>query len=367
MRNNLSNARPLLAPLVALALGLGPGAEPSRAQLTKVGEIVLASNEKATGVSVEGVTAVASLFTDGEQRIVDLTNPANPTLTTGFNPVFGDQWNENITRSGTFVNGLRFGGLNLWDVSFSIPVLLDWDNTNYHHDGLDILDNAAQRLLFYSEHNAFGNPGGLLVYDITAATLNQIGSSLVGNNQRDGRFLVVTRDQYVYQLDGGAGSTRPLNLNVYDVTNPNAPVHDQMFNMGNIVGNYSGGTDLLLHPTQQVLYAASGFDGLRILDISVPCTPVVANTVSGPSAYLKELDWLDGSVLMAVSARLAGGQWRFRIFDASAPLNPVPVGLWNGDVGYEIRDLEITNLVSGPAVVVVGQNAVGEATLQVWM
>ena len=155
------------------------------AQISKVGEVVLAQNESARGVSFEWPYAYVSLFNDGVQWVVDLTNPFSPTPVTSFNPAFGDQWNENFVQKGRLVCGHRFGGLNLWDVT-GVPFQLDTANTNYHFDGLDILTAASQTLLFYSEDNASNGPGGLRVYDITNNLLTNIGNSVVGNNQRDG-------------------------------------------------------------------------------------------------------------------------------------------------------------------------------------
>gem|GEM_PF-3133940 len=51
--------------------------------------------------------------------------------------------------------GYRLEGLNLWDAT-GIPFQLDTSSTNYHHDGLDLLDVGVLRIVFYSEHNAPG-------------------------------------------------------------------------------------------------------------------------------------------------------------------------------------------------------------------
>lgn len=355
----------LLAAVMVANHGLS---SPLSAQLSKFGEVVLSTTDSAMGVALEGQTAFASLFTSGVQVVVDLSVLSTPSVLTTFNPAYGDQWNEPIVYGSKLVSGNRFGGLNLWDVSVpASPSGLDDTNTNYHFDGLDILDNGIQPLLFYSEHNASGNPAGLVVFDLSGCTLNQIGSSLLPGAQRDGRFLISTFDNWVYQLDGGAGSTRPLNLNVYDVNVPAAPVHVTMFNMGNTFGNYASGTDLELDPHQRILYAACYLDGLRIIDIGVRSSPVVVNTLAATGYAVRELCYVDGTVFMIATVRFPNGQWRFRILDCTVPTNPVPIGNWLGDPNYTIRDLCVASVPGGPAVILVGDDGSGVATLQVWL
>jgi len=292
---------------LVLAGGLVLLAPQASAQLTKVSEVILASNEDAVGVSFEWPNAFVSLKTDGTQWVIDLTNAFAPVTVSSFNPAFGDQWAENFVHKGSLVCGHRFGGLNLWDVS-GVPTQLDTTSTTYHFDGLDTLEDIPGRtLLFYSEHNASSSPGGIRIYDIAGGNFVYMGDNLVGGNQRDGRFLMSTNDSWVYQFDGGAGSTRPLNLNVYNVVNPNVPIFAGMFNLGNVPGNYSANTDLEIDPTERILYAACGFDGLRMIDISVRPSPVVVNTLSATNYYVKELDYLDGTIYMVVSVRMPGG------------------------------------------------------------
>ncbi len=336
------------------------------AVITKVGEEVLAANESARGVDFEWPYAYVSLFTDGIQRKVDVTLPNWPTTVTSFNPDYGDQWGENIVYNGMLVCGHRYGGLNLWDVS--VPVELDDTLTNYHYDGLDVLEAPGMALLLYSEHNAGNQPAGIRVYEISGGLLNYMADDLVGNNQRDGRFLTSTSDGWVYQLDFGAGSTRPLNLNVYDLnTNPPNPIFVQMYNMGNTAGNASPLTDLEIDPTERILYAACGFDGLRMLDIGVRNSPTVVNTYSANGFYVRELSFLPGTVYMVVSVRFPNGQWRCRVLNCIVPGSPVAVQNWFGDQDYTIHDIRFVNLPLGPAILVAGQNVNNEATIQVWM
>ncbi len=333
---------------------------------TKVGEIILATNESARGVSFEWPHAYVGQFTDGIQYKVDISNVNNPLLVTTFNPSWGDEWNENFLYQGLLFTGHRFGGLNMWDVS-GAPAQLDSVSTNYHFAGLDVLPFPGNPYLLYGEHNAGTQPACLIVYEFAGGSLVQVGSSLVGGNQRDGRFVLVTSDQWVYQLDAGAGSSRPLNLNIYDLTAPPTPVFCQMYDMGNTAGSAGGLEDLEIHPNERILYAACGLDGLRMLDIGVRCAPVVANTISAPNLSVRELSWLDGTVYLVGSARLPSGQWRFRVADCTVDVNPVPVTGWLGDQDYTIHDLKAISHALGPAVLVVGQNAAGEATLQIWM
>jgi hypothetical protein len=335
------------------------------AQLVKVGEITLAASDSARGVSFEYPFAYVSLYGNGMQYKVDVTNPAAPFLLATFNPAFGNQRGENVAAFNRVVSAHELGGLNLWDVT-GAPFQLASAGTNDHWDGLEFQPVGPQQLVLYSEHNAGGNPGGLRVYDISANTLNNIGNSLAGGNARDGRFLTMTQDRWVYQLDGGFGSPRPLMLNVYDLTVPSAPVFVTQFNMGNTVGAYAGLTDLLLDPTQNYLYAACGLDGLRVVDITVRSAPVVVNTLSAPNAVVKELTTLRGTTFVGVSVRFPNGQWRFRPLNCVNPVFPVQTGTWMGDPNYVIHDISAQGHATGPIVLVAGQNAAGAATLQVW-
>jgi len=357
-----------LLPIAAfLAAALLILSAPATAQLSLVGEAILDPADSARGISVELSYAYVGLFTDGIQKKVDLAIPSLPTTVATFNPAFGDEWAENFVHNGKLICGHSFGGLNLWDVT-GAPTVLDTATTTYHYDGLDVLNPPGQEFLIYSEHNASSAPAGIRVYDILGGSLTYVSDDLLGGNLRDGRFLVVTRDSWVYQLDGGAGSTRPLTLNIYDLTIPVLPVSYPQFDMGNAVGSYEGHTDLELDPfVQQMLYAACGDDGLRMIDVSVRSAPVVVNTLGAPGYYVKELSFLENSIFLVVSVRLPSGQWRFRVLDCSIPPSPVPVGSWLGSPNYEIHDLQAEWLPTGPAVLVAGENSLGQATLQVWM
>jgi hypothetical protein len=343
-------------------------ASPAAAQFVKIGEVVLAPNERAVGVTADGVTAHVSTYTDGVTYNVDFSVPTSPTVITSFNPAWGDQFNENYYFNGRVVMGNRFGGLNMWDVSTpSAPAQFDTIPTNYHFSGLDAVSLASMELFFYSEHNASGNPGGLRLFNTLGNTFSPVGSFLLGGNLLDGRFVAATNDLWAYQLDGGAGSPRPLMLNVYNCTVPTAPTLAQQFNMGTIVGNWSGGTDLEIHWLDRYLYAACDLDGLRIIDITTRPAPFVANVLSGPNVRVRELDkWL-GTTFMVGSVVFGNGQNRFRVLNTTNPVAPILIGNWMGDPNYTIHDLFAHYLPSGLACVLVcGQNAAGQATLQIW-
>ncbi|MBC8328152.1 MAG: hypothetical protein H8E31_05325, partial [Planctomycetes bacterium] len=153
--------------LVGAALLLSSSAT---AQLFKVGEIVLAPNESARGVSFEYPFAYVSVYGSGVQYKVDLTTPTAPILLSSYNPAFGDQHGENVAAFDRVVTGHRLGGLNLWNV-LGAPFQLDSVSTNDHFDGLAFHPVGGQELLLYSEHNSGGNPGGLPAYDILGNTL----------------------------------------------------------------------------------------------------------------------------------------------------------------------------------------------------
>lgn len=336
------------------------------AQLTKMDELVLAPNDSARSVDVEWPYAWVATFGDGIQHQVDLSVPLQLGYLGNFNPAWGDQWGESIVRTGRLVCGHRFGGLNLWDVA-GTPFQLDSVSTAYHFDGLAQLDYQGQDLLFYSEANTTNGQAGLIVYDLGAGQLNPIGQSMAGNALRDGRFLTVTNDGWVYQLDGGAGSTRPLMLNVYDAAVPSNPTFSQQFDMGCAVGSYIGNTDLQLHPAQNILYAACGYDGLRVLDIQNRPNPVLLNTLGAPGVAVKELDWGEGTSYMLVTVRLPNNESRFLILNCANPVNPVMVGNLMGDPGFTIHDIIGLAHATGPIVLVAGSDVNGDAVLQLWM
>lgn len=365
--NSPAAASRRLLPITAfLAAALLILSAPAMAQLSLVGEVVLDPSDSARGISVDLPYAYVGLNTDGIQKKVDLTIPALPTTVATFNPAFGDEWAENFVHNGKLICGHSGGGLNLWDIT-GAPAVLDTTTTTYHYDGLGVLNPPGQEFLVYSEHNFSGAPAGIRVYDILGGSLAFASDDLLGGNLRDGRFLVVTRDSWVYQLDGGAGSTRPLTLNIYDLTNPYAPVSYPQFDMGNAVGSYGGHTDLELDPfVHQMLYAACGYDGLRMIDVTVRSAPVVVNTMAAPGFYVSELSFLQNSPFLVASVRFPSGQWRFRVLNCSTPPSPVPVGTWLGQPNYRIHDLR-AEWIAGPAVLVAGRNSLGQATLQVWM
>ena len=333
-------------------------------QLSKVGELKFASDFLATGVSLEGTRAHVSLFTGGVQWVVDCSNPASPVAVTSFNPAFGDQFGEHLYSANRMFMGHRFGGLNFWDVS-GVPFQRDSVSTDYHFDGLALHELGAQKVLFYSE--VAGGLGGLIVYDVTAGTLNHIGEWLQGSNILDGRFLVATGDKWVYQFDGGGGTTRPLMLNVYNCTNFTSPTLVQQASLGNVYGNYSGITDLQLNPTESILYAACDLDGLRVVDISTRAAPVVVKTFAARSYRARELDWLEGTDFMVVSARLPYLRYGFHIYNCANPLNPIRVGGMHTDPGLlELRDVKAVYLAGVPTVLVVGTTTSFEAVFQIW-
>jgi len=335
--------------------------------LHKVGELPIAWQESVRGVSFAYPDAYVSRFRGGVQYRVDLVDPAQPALLTSFNPSGGDVWNENLLYQGRLITGHRAGQLNLWDVS-GVPAELDSQFTNYHFAGLAVLEMAGTPFLFYSEHDAYKKPGGLRIYDISADTLVQVGAVL--DRRLDGRSLVVTADGWVYQFDEGVGRNNgPVRLNIYDASTPSAPAFCQSFDLGNQPGNGAFLGDLALDPTGSWLYAACGLDGLRILDVTSRCAPVVVTTRKAPGVRVRELSWLAGTSYLAVSASFDNGQRRFRVVDCSNPTQPAAVGSWFGDPDFVIQDLLFIQHPLGPALLVVGdaRNGAGSATLQIWM
>lgn len=352
----------LLPPLCSLLLLASATAQ------TKVGQTGLEYNDSIRSVNCAGTTAFVSRHEDGVQYKVDLSNPTFPWAFRSWNPTWGDQWAEAVLHQGRLISGHRGGGLNLWQVS-GAPRELHTLPTNDHHDGLAVFDDGTNRLLFFSESDigGFFSSGGLRIFDIGQDQLNQIGTSIVGSNQRDGRFLVVTDDLYVYQLDGGNASSRPLTLNVYDASVPTSPVHLLQYSgLGTVDGNFNSHPDAVLSPDQQFLYIAAGFDGLKIVDISNRVSPQLVTTI-GVGYNVHELDMALGTAWMVASIRDPFGTGdQMIVLDCSNPVAPKAASSFFGDPGFIVKDLEVVMLPQGVHLLVGGQDAQLWSTLQVW-
>jgi hypothetical protein len=136
-------------------------------------------------------------------------------------------------------------------------------------------------------------------------------------------YDVAVAGNYAYVANGGQG------LRVIDVSNPSSPVE---------VGFYdTTGTAWAVAVFARHAFVADGWEGLRVIDVSTPSNPIEVGFLGTP-------EYCSGSVTVSGShLYLASGT--LRVIDVSTPSNPIEVGF-------------IDPLLGGAsAVVVSGSNA----------
>ena len=334
---------------------------------TLLSEIVLDPSTHSTGVTVSGDVAWCSLYADGVQVAVDVSNPGNPVLLRGgsFNPPYGDQWAEHFRSDDWLITGHRGGGVALYDVTTpSSPAILDSVPTNDHYAGLDVLTVGSFVCLFYSERDSSGLPGGVIAYDIAGAKLVQTGASLASG--RDGCALTVTPQLFVYQIDAAQNDPNRANtLNVYDATIPGLPVFSSQFSLGNSVAEKGGNVDILSRSSGDYLFVANRGDGLKVVDVQTPASPILVATFDPPGVEVQELT-LPRDDFLVVTGVLPGGFHQMVVLNVANPVSPIPTTGLFGRPGFEIHDIWVA-FHPGPRLYVVGRDtSSGAGLLQIW-
>ncbi|MBK8975449.1 MAG: hypothetical protein IPM29_05955 [Planctomycetes bacterium] len=224
-------------------------------------------------VRVNGGTHLAiSNQVDGWLHMVNVTNPLSPSLTTSYNPPFGDQWFEaeyTPQFGGRLFTGHRGGGINIIDVSNPLsPSAVASIPSIYHFRGMRYRTVGSGGALFYNETN-----NGLGVYQVNNTGTNM---SLVWNDyapNQDGNGMEIVGD-LLYQMGTPANTTSTRLHRGFDIGNPFLPV----MTMNNTLTNQAptGGHCLLRkQPGSPYVLAARWNDGLQLHDCTFPNNPVV--------------------------------------------------------------------------------------------
>ncbi len=277
--------------------------------------------------------AFCSLFDNGRQVGVDISDPANPvSCGVPFNPPFGDQFQDALYFDGYLFTAHRSGGLNMIDVTTSPCSMTTVSSvgTHYHFTGLHGHEESGQKFVFESEHNSGGSSGGLRIYDTTSGSLSLTGSIL--GNDRDGRDVVVTSDgSYAYQLDGGARSSVDdvMKLNVYRVDDKTAPVFLGRYDLGNTLVRPSGNYDLVLSRDERFLFSANDLDGFRVIDIQDRENPRVVSTNAREGVRVEGVElYNDAGSIAILTYRLPSGRGLMAAVNVS--MAPELSLLWKG-------------------------------------
>lgn len=234
---------------------------------------------------------------DGWQHMVDVSNPLNPTLTTSYNPPYGDQWFEaefTPDFGGRLFTAHRGGGINMIDVSVpATPFAVNSVPTVYHFRGLRYLSTPiANPVLYYNATNQ-----GLEAYSVLgggtslSAVWNNFGPSQDGNGLE---FLQLpgTVIGHLYQLGAPPANPTTRELRVFDLTNPIAPVQ---CSLQTLTGQQNGNGHAQLRksgiPFAPRIVASRWNDGLDLIDATTPCSPTITNMFPSSFAGLTITYW----------------------------------------------------------------------------
>lgn len=237
-----------------------------------------------------GNHVVVSMSQQSEQIPVNVTIPTVPVV--GASAFHGqDQfcdawWVQDF--GGRLLSAHRFGGVQMWDASpgtLSGPVTtLGYTATNYSHEGLKTYSPPGATFVLYSEqHTSSSGFGGLIVYQLGASALTQVGQLLFPAGA--GRDLDVSRDgRFVWQWGDRNNNLLDGVLRVYDTNGYGG--NPTLLNTVPYAYTYGyADTDLVRNTSQTTLVSAMGWDGLIAIDVTTPATPVI-NTMVGAQQTL---------------------------------------------------------------------------------
>lgn len=245
--------------------------------------------DSATEISISGSMLYMASWVSG-LYILDISNPASPTLLGRFNPPGLFRWYPPYyfkAGTGLYVLGTTAymsagtGGLYIIDVSNpASPTLLGSYNAYPGSaEGVYVLGGTAYltiRSLYPYYINAPESWTGLLVIDVSnPATPILLGSYSMPENA----IKVQVSGTIAYVTEQGKRSDGWNGLTIIDVSNSASPQLLGNFNMGTAQGIYISG---------KTAYVAGGSGGLMIIDVSNPASPkllgsyndVLGNTVS---------------------------------------------------------------------------------------
>ena len=219
---------------------------------------------------------VVSNQVDGWQHYVNVSNPAAPTLTTSFNPPYGDQWFEaeyTPAHGGRLITGHRGGGLVMVDVSNpATPTVAASVGTIYHYRGLRYLATPVAEYLFYNETN-----WGLKVFDLTGGNQLVPGWNNYANATNDGNGLELL-GTYLYQYGSPANAPTTRELKAFDLVAPATPAQ-VYFNSSAGVASGNAHVQVRKSPIGPRMLASRYFDGLDLVDVTNPASPVTTKII----------------------------------------------------------------------------------------
>jgi hypothetical protein len=311
-----------------LAGGFWAGAvmPPPSPELAEVGR--LAGGPAYQAIHARGDFVYGLIYRDGLLEIVDVSDPAHPSVRSSLDLPFDDGhdlwYGEWQTHKYVFT-GHRFGGVTMVDVSDpDAPSVISTADTTYIHKGLQ----SEGHYLYYCEHPAWAMQGGLRIYDFASGRLTEVGSWLQGPPCAiDGEELAVRSDGTgVYQYnewhpdwDEGLCNGPNEKALFYDTTDKSAPSIARSFLPPDLHGRDPvDRTDMVLSPDDHYLYIAHGESGVLIYDVSDPSTPNLIATV-GELLYEVALD-PEEKLLYAGSGLSAGDS--LLVIDVHDPAAP---------------------------------------------
>jgi hypothetical protein len=216
---------------------------------------------------------------DGWQHFVNIVNPLTPTLTTSYNPPYGDQWFEaefTPDYGGRLFTAHRGGGVNMIDTTNpATPVAVQSIPTAYHFRGLRYRNLGNTGCLYYNETN-----NGLGVFNVTgnASLMSLVWNNYNNNGQNDANGLEVIGNQ-LYFMGTPPGATSTRLFRGFNVSAPLAPVQNFATTFTN--QSTSGHCLMRRHSTQPLMIASRWFDGLQTINATNPTSPVVTPVLPG--------------------------------------------------------------------------------------
>ena len=273
----LAAAAPLTAQISTTILSTNPGTYPMSVVMTPV--------------TVPQKFALVSLWQSSEQVSVNVTNPALPTLAAASIAPHDQYCRAAFTSAlgGRLVTAHRFGGIRLWDASWSIlstntPVpQLSYTPTNYSHEGLAAITTPVGNFVLYSEqHTSPMGSGGLMVYRVNPnSTLALVGQHLM-LGCAGGALAHSLTGQYVWQLGDQGNNPQNGVLRVYD-TNGYANNPTLLSTIPVPLSTTNTDRYLERNAKQTTLVATLGWDGIVCYDLTNPVSPTVGATITIPN------------------------------------------------------------------------------------
>lgn len=259
----------------------------------------------ATGVAMSSTHAYVVSSTDGNLKVVDLSNPKSPSVVGTLGSLTGA---SRIVRDGTIVFVVRTAGISAISVATpSSPSLLGsvGNPVNY----------LAKYGTNYLVATRADNPAlaSLLVFNVSnPASMSQAGSLVASAGGLYSRGVAVVGSRaYVAMSEGGV---RTVNLsNLSSLVDEGA-----VSGVSNALGVATNGT--------HVFVACQSSGTLAILELSNPSAPTVAGSLTGITGATSV--WAT-----SVYAYVTCSDGNLRIVDISTPAAPVLVGTVSGMSG----------------------------------